>query len=91
MSGNVREWVWDGYGAYPKTKTVKDPGYPTNPLKILRGGSWLSTENELRASIACMRVALSLTQWSQITVLLAHDLFAPRQRSNPRQQTNLPH
>lgn len=52
MSGNVWEWVWNGYGLYPKTKRlVKDPiGVNSNPLKVLRGGSWLSTENELRSS-----------------------------------------
>ena len=52
MSGNVWDWVWNGYGQYPKTKRlIKDPtGLHTNPLKVLRGGSWLSTENQLRTS-----------------------------------------
>ena len=52
MSGNVWEWVWNGYGPYPKTKRlVTDPiGVNKNPLKVLRGGSWLSTESELRTS-----------------------------------------
>jgi len=52
MSGNVWEWVWDGYGTYPKTRRlIKDPtGQANTPLKVLKGGSWLSTTNELRTS-----------------------------------------
>ena len=52
MSGNVWEWVWDGYGSYPKTRRlIKDPtGQADTPLKVLKGGSWLSTPNELRTS-----------------------------------------
>ncbi len=41
MSGNVREWVWDRYGAYP-TKEVQDPsGSPTGGFRVQRGGSFV--------------------------------------------------
>ena len=82
MSGNVWEWVWDGYGAYPKTKKlVKDPmAYTTKSAEIIRGGVGYPRRTNSEPVTACMRVALSLTQWYQTMVLLAHDLFAPRQR-----------
>ncbi len=51
MSGNVWEWVWDGYGPYSKRKLTIDPtGNEKNAQKVLRGGSWLSSANELRTS-----------------------------------------
>jgi formylglycine-generating enzyme required for sulfatase activity len=52
MSGNVWEWVWDGYGSYSnkRTLTVNPTGNNDNAQRILRGGSWLSTPNELRTS-----------------------------------------
>jgi len=52
MSGNVWEWVWDGYGSYSNTKKlyVNPTGNDINPQRVLRGGSWLSTPNELRTS-----------------------------------------
>ena len=52
MSGNVWEWVWDGYGSYSNTKKlyINPTGNDSNPQRVLRGGSWLSTPNELRTS-----------------------------------------
>ncbi len=52
LSGNAWEWIWDGYGRYPKTRrlVVNPTGNQDNPQKILRGGSWLSQANELRTS-----------------------------------------
>jgi formylglycine-generating enzyme required for sulfatase activity len=43
MSGNVWEWVWDGYAAYG-AGTVVDPTGPEQPsIRVLRGGCWLYT------------------------------------------------
>ena len=52
MSGNVWEWVWDGYGSYAKNKKlhVNPTGNNNNPQRVLRGGSWLSNPNDLRTS-----------------------------------------
>lgn len=51
MSGNVWEWVWDGYAPYQKsTRVVVDPVQSNGKLKVLRGGSWLSSANEVRTS-----------------------------------------
>ena len=51
MSGNVWEWVWDGYSPYTQSSRLfVDPIQSSGKLKILRGGSWLSSANEVRTS-----------------------------------------
>ena len=51
MSGNVWEWVWDGYGPYPK-ETVKDPvGHRGSEGKVIRGGSWGYGANNARVAV----------------------------------------
>ena len=50
MSGNVWEWVWDGYGDLNET-TVTDPmGAPTAYERVCRGGSWYRPEQDARIS-----------------------------------------
>lgn len=39
MSGNVAEWVWDGYGPYPEIYSI-DPKGVDSPNRISRGGGW---------------------------------------------------
>ena len=41
MSGNVWEWVGDGYEDYPMTGVEEDPfSHETGSLRVSRGGSW---------------------------------------------------
>ena len=49
MSGNVWQWVWDGFGAYPGD--VADPtGSDTGSYRVLRGGSWFSGAQYCRSA-----------------------------------------
>ena len=42
MTGNVSEWVSDGYGVYPSA-SVSDPTGPSSGAqRALRGGGWVS-------------------------------------------------
>jgi eukaryotic-like serine/threonine-protein kinase len=56
MSGNVWEWVVDGYESYP-TSDVTDPVVPGTGLRaVLRGGSW---DYSMGAARTTSRLALS--------------------------------
>ncbi|MFC1889003.1 SUMF1/EgtB/PvdO family nonheme iron enzyme [Thermodesulfobacteriota bacterium] len=40
MHGNVWEWCWDRYGAYPSGKASDPIGPPNGKTRVLRGGSY---------------------------------------------------
>lgn len=40
LSGEVWEWCWDLYGAYPTTATTDYLGASTGSTRVQRGGSW---------------------------------------------------
>ena len=48
MSGNVWEWVWDGYAAYPGGKVVDRVAPPKGPWRVLRGGGWRNVDKDVR-------------------------------------------
>lgn len=50
IHGNVSEWCWDVYGAYPKG-TVKNPGGAENgSVRVCRGGGWNDFGKHLRCA-----------------------------------------
>ncbi|MDX9993067.1 MAG: SUMF1/EgtB/PvdO family nonheme iron enzyme [Anaerolineales bacterium] len=50
MSGNVWEWVNDWYGDYPSGAVANPTGPESGKYRVLRGGSWVSSDNVLRVS-----------------------------------------
>ena len=50
MHGNVGEWCWDRYGAYPK-EAAKDPaGAASGNFRVTRGGGWNDFARHLRSA-----------------------------------------
>lgn len=50
MHGNVGEWVWDAYGAYP-TEAQTNPTSPEDGvLRVYRGGGWNDFAKNLRSA-----------------------------------------
>lgn len=50
MHGNVREWVYDYYGAYDTDNTDNPTGPLTGSLKVNRGGGWNDYAKHLRSA-----------------------------------------
>ncbi len=50
MSGNVWEWCWDVYGAYPANASVDPLGASTGSNRVYRGGSWLNYPSYVRVA-----------------------------------------
>jgi len=40
MSGNVQEWVWDWFGAYPSHPETDPAGAAASDFRVNRGGCW---------------------------------------------------
>ena len=47
MTGNLWEWVWDGYGSYSSKKTTNPKG-KNGSYRVLRGGSWTTDPENVR-------------------------------------------
>ena len=50
MSGNVWEWCQDRYGKYSSHSQSNPKGANTGSVRVLRGGSWISSERNVRVS-----------------------------------------
>lgn len=50
MSGNVREWCKDWYGAYSATAQTNPQGPSTGTSRVLRGGSWYNAASYCRVA-----------------------------------------
>jgi formylglycine-generating enzyme required for sulfatase activity len=50
MLGNVWEWVWDGYSAYPTNSVVDPLGSSEAFSRGLRGGSWFNVADLARCA-----------------------------------------
>jgi formylglycine-generating enzyme required for sulfatase activity len=50
MHGNVWEWCWDLYGAYPNGSQTDPLGASSGPTRVIRGGSWGNNGQYLRSA-----------------------------------------
>lgn len=50
MNGNVREWVYDYIGSYPKHLQTDPTGPESGSYRVLRGGSWGDLEGSCRCA-----------------------------------------
>ena len=51
MHGNVWEWCWDGYAAYPGGRVIDPAGAEASAYRVYRGGGWYGNATHCRSSL----------------------------------------
>ncbi|MCL1993668.1 MAG: formylglycine-generating enzyme family protein [Spirochaetes bacterium] len=51
MHGNVWEWVWDWFGAYPAQAQTDPAGASSGSFRVYRGGSWYDSTRNARSAL----------------------------------------
>lgn len=54
MHGNVGEWTWDIYGAYPDGEQTDPVGAATGTRRVYRGGGWNDFAKNMRCAYRAM-------------------------------------
>ena len=50
MHGNVYEWCWDWYGAYPHERQTNPVGASSGTSRVIRGGGWNGSAQIVRSA-----------------------------------------
>lgn len=54
MHGNVAEWTWDIYGAYPDGEQIDPIGADSGTRRVYRGGGWNDFAKNMRSAYRAM-------------------------------------
>ena len=73
MHGNVAEWCWDWYAAYPDPETVEidyaGPPFSAEGVRVVRGGSWVQQAKFCRSANRDLVVPDSPSNWIGVRVV----------------------